>query len=113
MDWSAPVDTDENRRAEELVLQYVKSVFLDEHHVHGLVDFGAVRAAIASKAQAMGVCEVREDDLENLLGWVTSMVGGVGRKFSRLCRGASFLEGGFFPRRKAVTVHLRGGTASG
>jgi hypothetical protein len=98
------VDSEENRRAEALVLRYRRDRFLDEHRRFGLVDFGELERRIAG-LEADGACRlVRREEIDDLLSWVVGMtLYRVGP--SRIRDEASFLEDRFHPRR--IALHIR------
>lgn len=98
---AAPVDTEENRKAEEVVRRYVRNEFLEEHARFGLVDFEALRAIAAEQGNA----EIALDPIDNLQTWVVLMTYGHAPP-NRIYLEGSFLENAFHPRRQVLSVYF-------
>lgn len=99
----APIDTEENNRAEELVIKYNPVDFLLEHRKYGLVNFTDIENRL-DKLKKEGKINIYEEYyMDNLLTWVCLMV-----EFrvsaSQIYNEAYFLENDFYPRRKALKI---------
>lgn len=103
---SAPINSEENNRAEEIVLKYLAAGFVKEHRVFGLVDFDKLISEIRSSAEMGKVSRMQEDDIDNLLNWVVMMVGDK-VEVSRLYQELYFLENKFNPRTKILSIYLK------
>ncbi|GEM_PF-4811207 len=101
----APIDTEENRRAEALVLQYLPtSGYIKDHCEHGLVDFDHIRTMLTKCSQVSALKTIKEVNLDNLMFWVLAMIGDKAN-ISRLYQDIYFLENRYCPRRKALLVY--------
>jgi hypothetical protein len=101
----APIDNEENRRAEALVQRYLPtSGYLKDHFEHGLVDFDHIRTMMAKGDQSRLIKTIKEVDLDNLMFWVLAMIGDK-ENISRLYQELYFLENRYCPRRKALLVY--------
>jgi hypothetical protein len=99
----APQDTEENRRAEELVLNYNDDLFLKEHRQYGLMDTNKVERQL-DKMQASGLIkQYTKKELDNLLTWTCLMTEDCVNS-SKIYQDAQFLENGFFARRAGYFV---------
>lgn len=99
----APIDSAENRRAEDIVYAHLKSVYIEEHRKHGLVDFEAIKQCLLNNPS---VGSVKEDFLDNLMCWITLMIGDK-LEPSRLYQELYFLENRFCPRRAALSITIK------
>lgn len=97
----APIDTVENNRAEQLVLQYDDNTFLKEHQIHGLVDFVAIETFLKKQRTR----NVSIYPLDNLSTWVCLMLENR-LSANKVYQEAHFLENSFHPRRKALVISL-------
>ncbi len=101
----APIDTEENRRAEAIVLRSLPtSGYIKDHLEHGLVDFGHIKTILTNSEQKNDIKKIKEVDIDNLMFWVLAMVGDK-ENISRLYQDIYFLENRYCPRRKALLVH--------
>jgi hypothetical protein len=100
----APLDSPENNQAEELVLKYTRSRFLEEHREHGLVDFDALEALLPPLVEEGRVARYDRHELDCLLNWVLSMTRS-DISADRIYPEAYFLENAFCPRRVALCVY--------
>ena len=103
---SAPIASEENDRAEEIVLKYLAAGFVKEHRVFGLVDFDRLIPEIRSSVSMGKVSRIQEDDIDNLLNWVVMMVGNK-VDVSQLYQELYFLENKFNPRTKVLSIYLK------
>ena len=101
----APFNSEENNRAEEIVLKYVKDPFLFEHRRYGLVRFDEIDACLDRSTKKGRVQSVEKVYLDDLLTWVMTMAKDHVDE-SILYQEAFFLENRFCPRRIAVSISL-------
>jgi hypothetical protein len=99
----APQDTEENRRAEELVLRYVQDPFLLEHKSFGLMNIQEIESNLAEMRTAGVVKDFTKREIDNLLTWTCLMTEDCVNS-SKIYREAQFLENGFFARRAVYTI---------
>ena len=102
----APVNSEENKRAEQLVLKYLSASFIKEHERFGLVDFDEIKHEIEDIKKEGKIELIKEGDLDNLMYWVAMMLGDK-LEVSKLYQELYFLENKFHPRRKAISIYLR------
>ena len=100
----APVDTEENTRAEELVLKHQPNKRLEEHRLHGLVDFVRIEEILEQMASDGRIAGYERLELDDLLNWVVMMIGEK-VDFSEIYQQAFFLENRFHPRRIALAIY--------
>ncbi|MDO8525880.1 MAG: class I SAM-dependent methyltransferase [Candidatus Omnitrophota bacterium] len=103
---AAPVDSEENNRAEKFVLQYLPAAFVKEHRIFGLVDFNQIKSELEAMKKLGRIEDIEEDSLDNLMSWVILMIGDKVEP-SKLYKELYFLENGLHPRRKALSIHLK------
>lgn len=99
----APIDSKENRLAEDIVYKFLKSGYIEEHKKFGLVNFDAIKENIKTNPR---VVSIDECELDNLMYWAAMMIGDKVEP-SHLYQELYFLENKFHPRRKALTIHIR------
>lgn len=100
----APLDSPENNQAEELVLKYTRSRFLEEHREHGLVNFDALEALLPPLVEDGRVARYDRYELDCLLNWTLSMTRS-DISADQIYPEAYFLENRFCPRRVALCVY--------
>ena len=100
----APIDSPENNQAEELVLKYTRSRFLEEHREHGLVDFDTLEALLASRVEEGRIARYERHEIDSLLNWILSMTRS-DISADRIYPEAHFVENRFCPRRVALCVY--------
>lgn len=102
----APVNSEENNRAEELTLKYLSTCgFLKEHRIRGLVDFDEMRRGIEGMEGSKRIVRVEENGLDDLMSWTAMMIGNK-VDVSDLYQELYFLENKFLPKRKALSIYL-------
>ena len=101
----APVDSEENNRAEQLVLQYTKNQFIKEHQIHGLVDFEEIESILRGYQENERIEYYQRKEIDDLLNWVTMMIPYRVSKH-KIYKEAYFLENQYRPRRIALPHYL-------
>jgi len=101
----APVNSEENNRAEQLVLKYTKNRFIEEHQTYGLVDFDKVESILRDLKEDGSIESFEKTALDNTLNWVTMMTQGYVAN-SKIYQEAYFLENRFCPRRIALSIYI-------
>lgn len=101
----APVDSEENRRAEEIVWELTGNRFIAEHRQNGLVDVGAIEDMLREMQQHGRVGEYRRWDIDNLMTWVVLMTRGR-VDTNTLYRRIHFLENRFVARRFVLSIDV-------
>ena len=102
----APVNSEENNRAEEFVLKHLPVQFVKEHRLFGLVDFDRIKSELEIIKKEGRVKILEEDNLDNLMSWVILLLGDKIEP-SRLYQELYFLENKFHPRRKVFSIYLK------
>jgi hypothetical protein len=100
----APFDSEENNRAEELVLKYKKNWAIKEHKIYGLVDFDKIESVLHSLKENQTIKNFQKKELDNLLNWVTMMLSNHADE-SKIYQETHFLENRFVPRRIALSIY--------
>lgn len=103
----APVDSEANNRAEQIVLKYTRNRFIAEHQAHGLVDFDLVESLLRVMQNEGTIRSFEKTLLDDLLNWVTMMTRRNIFYFKRIYQEAHFLENRFCPRRIALSIYVR------
>jgi 2-polyprenyl-3-methyl-5-hydroxy-6-metoxy-1,4-benzoquinol methylase len=103
----APVNSEENNRAEEIVLKYTKNRFIAEHQTHGLVDFDLIESLLRVMQRGGTIRDFEKTLLDDLLNWVTMMTRRHVFHYKRIYQEAHFLENRFCPRRIALSIYVR------
>lgn len=100
----APKESEENILAEQLVLKYIKTQFIEQHQIHGLVDFDEIESLLKSMQEDGIIKSYEKTPLDDLLNWVTMMTRGYVDN-TRIYQEAYFLENGFFPKRIGLSIY--------
>ncbi len=103
---TGPIDSEENRRAENIVLKYIDDINIREHQKYGLIDFERVETTIERILSTRKRGFVSKEFIDNILSWVFFNLGSVRNPNSIYCE-TLFLREGYYPRRKAVSVYLQ------
>lgn len=103
----APQDTEHNRRAEDLVLQYVDDCFLREHRAFGLWNARATEEQLQKLKTGNKIARYERREIDDLLTWTVLMTMDHANS-SEIYAKASFLENQFFGRRVAFLIWKRG-----
>jgi hypothetical protein len=103
----APVDSEENNRAEQIVLKYTRNRFIADHRVHGLVDFLEIESVLSVMQNEGTIRSFEKTLLDDLLNWVTMMTRRNIFHFKKIYQEAHFLENRFCPRRIALSIYTR------
>ena len=101
----APVDSEENYRAEQLVLKYTKNQFIKEHQSYGLVNFEEIESVLRDHQRNKKIKYYQRNEIDDLLNWVTMMIQNRVSKY-KIYKEAYFLENQFCPRRIALSIYL-------
>ena len=102
----APVNSEENNRAEQIVLKYTRNRFIKEHRTYGLVDFDSIESLLRVMREEGTIREFKKKPLDDLLNWVTMMTRRHIIHYKRIYQEAHFLENRFCPRRIALSIFV-------
>ena len=100
----APVNSEENNRAEQIVLKYTRNRFVEEHQAHGLVNFDKIESLLKALQKSGIIKGFEKKLLDDLLNWVTMMTRRHVLHYNEIYQEAHFLENRFCPRRIALSI---------
>ncbi len=103
----APVNSDENIRAEKLVLKYTKNHFLQEHQRYGLVDFIKIESMLLKLKEKGEIINFEKSEIDDLLNWVSMMTRFNLFSHNKIYKESIFLENRFVPRRIALSIYVK------
>lgn len=103
----APVNSEENIRAEQLVFKYTKDPFLAEHRKYGLVDYKQIESMLIELKDKGEITNFERTEIDDLLNWVTMMTRFNFFSHNKIYEETNFLENRFIPRRIALSIYVR------
>jgi ubiquinone/menaquinone biosynthesis C-methylase UbiE len=103
----APVNSEDNNRAEQLVLKYKRNRFVREHQAYGLVDFDEIESILEDLQRNQSIKSFNKRAIDDLLNWVTMMTRCNIFRQNQIYREAYFLENRFCPRRIMLSIYIR------
>ncbi len=101
----APVNSEENNLAEQLVSKYIQSRFIEEHRTYGSVDFDEIESVLRGLQRDGRIKGFEKIALDDLLNWVIMMTHGYVAD-SKIYREAYFLENRFCPKRIGLSISI-------
>ena len=107
----APVNSEENNQAEQIVLKYTRNRFIEEHQTYGLVDFDKIESILRVLQKNGGIKSFDKKSLDDLLNWVTMMTRRHVFHYNKIYQEAHFLENRFCPRRIALSIYIQEATS--